>query len=239
MNIALIGYGKMGRQIHEIARNKNHQIVCIVDEDNSEEIDSDAFREADIAFEFTKPESAVQNYLEAFKQNVPVVSGTTGWLQHWDLVSDACRKENGAFFYASNFSLGVNLFFKINRKLAELMSGFPEYQAHIEEIHHTNKLDAPSGTAISLAEQILEFNEKISDWELNPYKKHNNLPVFSIREGKVTGIHSVNYVSEIDKLTIRHEAFGRKGFAMGSIIAAEFLLKKKGVFGMDDLLYDQ
>ncbi len=239
MNIALIGYGKMGRLIHELAQKRNHQVVCIIDEGNRSDIDSKAFREADVAFEFTNPESAVQNFLDAFEQNVPVVSGTTGWLEHWETVSQACRKANGALFYASNFSLGVNLFFKINRKLAELMAGFPDYQAHIEEIHHTKKLDAPSGTAISLADQILEFNKSWKNWKLNPYAKHKELPVFSLREGNVTGTHSVHYVSEIDKLSIRHEAFSRHGFAIGAILSAEFLKGKKGIYGMDDLLSHQ
>jgi len=214
-------------------------VVCIIDEGNRSEIDSDTFREAEVAFEFTNPESAVQNFLDAFKQNVPVVSGTTGWLEHWDLVSEACRNFDGALFYASNFSLGVNLFFKMNRMLAELMARFPDYQAHIEEIHHTKKLDAPSGTAISLANQIIESNKKLTSWKLNPYSEHNKLPVFSIREGQVTGTHSVHYVSEIDKLSIRHEAFNRQGFAIGAIMAAEFLIGKKGIFGMDDLLSDK
>lgn len=236
MNIALIGYGKMGRQIHELARKKDHQVVCIIDDDSLSNIDSDAFRQADVAFEFTSPESAVKNFHDAFEQNVPVVSGTTGWLDQWDLVGEECRRLNGALFYASNFSLGVNLFFQLNRKLAELMDGFPDYQAHIEEIHHINKLDAPSGTAISLADQILELNKNWSNWKLNPYSKHDELPVFSIREGAVTGTHSVHYVSEIDKLSIRHEAFNRQGFAIGAILAAEFLIGKKGVYGMDDLL---
>jgi 4-hydroxy-tetrahydrodipicolinate reductase len=236
MNIALIGYGKMGREIHQIARNKGHEVVCIIDEDNRQEINSEMFREADVAFEFTKPESAFDNCLESFKQGVPVVSGTTGWLEKWELVKNSCIENDVAFFYASNFSLGVNLFFKLNRKLGELMQGFPEYKAHIEEIHHTKKLDAPSGTAISLGEQIIENNISYKAWQLNPYSKQPDLPIFSIREGKVTGTHSVNYVSEIDKITIRHEAFCRQGFAIGAMIAAEFLIGKKGVFNMDDLL---
>ena len=239
MNIALIGYGKMGQQIHELALKRMHQVVCIIDEKNRSEIDSDAFRKADVAFEFTNPESAAQNFLDAFEQNVPVVSGTTGWLDQWETISQACSKANGAFFYSSNFSLGVNLFFIINRKLAELMAGFPDYQAHIEEIHHTKKLDAPSGTAISLADQVLEYNKKWKRWELNPNDNHKELPVFSIREGNVTGTHSVNYVSEIDKLSIRHEAFSRHGFAIGAILAAEFLEGKIGFFGMNDLLSHQ
>ncbi len=191
---------------------------------------------ADVAFEFTRPESAFENYLEAFKQGVPVVSGTTGWLDKFELVKNSCIENDVAFFYASNFSLGVNLFFKLNRKLGELMNGFSDYQAHIEEIHHTNKLDAPSGTAISLAEHIIAENTNYKTWRLNPYSKHNDLPVFSIREGQVTGTHSIHYVSEIDKITIRHEAFNRQGFANGAMIAAEFLIGKKGVFDMDDLL---
>ena len=236
MNISLIGYGKMGRQIHELARKRNHEVVCIIDEDNRKEINSDTFRQADVAFEFTRPESAVQNFIEAFKQNIPVVSGTTGWLDKWDEVKRSCNEFDGALFYASNFSLGVNLLFKLNRHLASLMEGFPEYKAHIEEIHHTKKLDAPSGTAISLADQILDVNNKLDTWRLNPYSKHNDLPVFSIREGDVTGTHSVHYVSPTDKITIRHEAFNRHGFASGAILAAEFIIGKKGVFGMDDLL---
>jgi 4-hydroxy-tetrahydrodipicolinate reductase len=236
MKIALIGYGKMGRQIHEIARSRNYPIVCIVDEDNNNEINSDSFREAEVAFEFTRPESAVSNFIESFKQGVPVVSGTTGWLDKWDYVREQCMQNEGSLFYASNFSLGVNLFFNLNKKLAEILEPFSEYRAHIEEIHHINKLDAPSGTAISLANQIIENNKNWSKWKLNPYGEKDSLPVFSIREGSVTGTHSVSYVSEIDKITIRHEAFSRKGFAIGAMTAAEFLIGKKGVFGMEDLL---
>lgn len=236
MNIALIGYGKMGREIHEIARQMGHKIVSVIDEDNRSEIDSDGFREADVAYEFTRPESAVGNYIEAFKQKVPVVSGTTGWLEHWNEVVDACNGYEGALFYAPNFSLGVNLLFLINKKLAGIMAGFPDYDVHIEEIHHVNKLDAPSGTAISLANQILGANGKWKEWELNPYGNHKKLPVYSIREGLVTGTHTVNYVSETDKISIRHEAFSRRGFARGALLAGEFLKGKKGIFGMDDLL---
>jgi len=236
MNIALIGYGKMGRQIHELARKKGHQVVCIIDEDNRSDIDSDAFREADAAFEFTGPDSAVQNFLNAFNQKVPVISGTTGWLKDWDLVCEACVKSEGGFFYASNFSLGVNLLFNMNRKVAEMMAGFPEYQVHIEEIHHTQKLDAPSGTAISLAEQVMEYNKSFTRWELNPYGKDKYLPIFSKREGRVTGTHTVSYISEIDKISIRHEALSREGFAIGAMMAAEFIKRKTGVFGMNDLL---
>ena len=236
MNIALIGYGKMGREIHEIARQMNHKIVSVIDEDNHSEIDSDGFREADVAFEFTRPGSAVGNYFEAFKQKVPVVSGTTGWLDKWDKVVEACNEYGGAFFYAPNFSLGVNLLFLVNNKLARIMAGFPDYDAHIEEIHHVNKIDAPSGTAISLANQILGANGKWTEWGLNPYGYHKKLPVYSIREGLVTGTHTVNYVSETDKISIRHEAFNRSGFARGALLAGEFLKGKKGVFGMDDLL---
>lgn len=236
MNIALIGYGKMGQEIKELALSRNHSIVCIIDEENKADINSDKFRTADVAFEFTRPESAVENFLDCFKQNVPVVSGTTGWLDNWDSVIRECSKNDSAFFYASNFSMGVNLFFKLNKMLAGLMNSFPEYQAHINEIHHTNKLDAPSGTAISLAEQIIESNENWDKWKLNPYSKEDEMAIFSTREGKVTGTHSVHYVSEIDKITIRHEAFNRHGFALGAILAGEFLCGKKGVYGMDDLL---
>lgn len=236
MNIALIGYGKMGREIQEIARDRGHQIVSIIDEDNRQEIDSDAFREADVAFEFTRPESAVDNYVKAFKQNVPVVSGTTGWLEEWNTVTKQCKLNNSGFFYASNFSLGVNLFFKINSHLAKLMNSFPDYRAHIEEIHHINKLDAPSGTAISLADQILENNSKFNSWELNPYGRKDKLPVFSVREGEVTGTHSVHYVSKIDKISLRHEALSRKGFALGAVLAGEFIKGKKGIYSMNDLM---
>ncbi len=236
MNIALIGYGKMGREIHEVARRNGHEIVCIIDDDNKSDIDSDKFREADVAFEFTSPESALDNYIEAFRQGVPVVSGTTGWLSDWEKMKTSCLKNNCAFFYASNFSLGVNIFFRLNKKLAELMGGFSEYQTHIEEIHHTRKLDAPSGTAISLADIIIKTNKKHEKWVLNPYSTRDGLPIFSIREGNVTGTHTVHYVSDIDKISIRHEAFSRQGFALGAVAAAEFLIGKKGVFGMDDLM---
>ena len=237
MKIALIGYGKMGRMIHEIARSRNYNIICIIDEDNRKETDPDKFREADVAFEFTGPESAVANIIYSFKKQVPVVSGTTGWLDKWEYIREQCKKYNGSLFYASNFSLGVNLLFRINKILAELIEPFGQYRPQIEEIHHVNKLDAPSGTAISLANQIIENNKNVNTWKLNPYGEKDPLPVFSIREGAVTGTHTVSYVSDIDKITIQHEAFNRKGFATGAMAAAEFLVGKKGIFSMDDLLF--
>ena len=214
MKIALIGYGKMGHAIEEAALSRGHEIVCRIDKDNQEDFDSVSFKSADVAIEFTAPSVAVDNYRRAFAAGVPVVSGTTGWLEHLPEIREACEKGQ-TFFYASNFSLGVNIFFAVNKYLAGIMNHFPQYSVEIEEIHHIHKLDHPSGTAITLAEDIIHITAR--------------------REGEIPGTHTVAYDSAVDTIRITHEAKNRKGFALGAVVAAEFTVGKKGFLTMQDL----
>lgn len=244
MNIALIGYGKMGRAIEEVALNKNHSVVLKVDEFNADTFLSSELSKADVAIEFSKPEAAFSNIMKCFDANVPVVCGTTGWLDKMEEVKKICLQKNQTFFYSSNYSIGVNIFFEVNKKLAELMNNQPQYdEIFVNEIHHIHKLDAPSGTAITLAEQILEKIKRLNKWSSYssdesklPSKKEDELPVFSSREGEVPGTHIIKYFSHEDEIEIIHKAFNRKGFASGAVLAAEFIIGKKGVFGMKDLL---
>ncbi len=235
MKIAIIGYGKMGHEIEKVARERGHEIVATIDMNEEEKFASPEFKGADVAIEFTAPTSAVKNYLLAFKAGVPVVSGTTGWLEQGDRVKEACKQAGLAFFYASNFSLGVNLFFELNKALARIMNRFGEYDVWMEEIHHIHKLDAPSGTAITLAEGILGQLERKQRWSLKG-DEPDTLHVEAFREGEVPGIHSVIYESEIDSIRITHEAKSRKGFALGAVLAAEFTKGKRGFLTMSDLL---
>jgi 4-hydroxy-tetrahydrodipicolinate reductase len=239
MNIALIGYGKMGKTLERLAQERGHKIVVVLDvEDSINEAD---LKKADVAIEFTRPKAAVENIKACLKAGIPIVSGTTGWLEQWDEISSLCEAQKGAFFYASNYSVGVNIFFELNKKLASLMNG-QAYDLSIEEIHHTQKLDAPSGTAITLAEGVLENVKQFNHWYLKeyPFNQKNDdpkgFPIISKREGKVPGTHIIRYDSDIDCLEIKHEAKGREGFASGALTAAEWLVGKEGVFGMKDLL---
>ncbi|BCI63899.1 4-hydroxy-tetrahydrodipicolinate reductase [Coprobacter secundus] len=235
MKLALIGYGKMGRTIEKIALSRGHEIVSIIDVDNQNDFTSEAFKSADVAIEFTMPTVAIQNYRKAFEVHVPVVSGTTGWLEHLPEIKNAC--ENGAtFFYASNFSLGVNIFFAVNKYLAKIMKGFPSYQVKIEETHHIHKLDAPSGTAITLAEDIIKTIGRKNKWTGNLDAKDDEIEIKSIREGEIPGIHTVIYESDVDTIKITHDAKSREGFALGAVIAAEFTCGKKGFLTMQDML---
>ncbi len=236
MNIALIGYGQMGKEIEKIAKERGHSISLIIDKDNKADLNTKNLLTVDAVIEFSRPESAVENYLTCFKSGKPVVSGTTGWLDRMDEVTQNCKTNNAAFFYASNFSLGVNLFFELNKQLAKLMNKFKEYDVSMNEIHHTRKLDAPSGTAITLAEGVMESYSELKTWKNNLTVENNELAITSERIGDVPGTHEVFYNSEIDNITIRHEAKSRKGFALGAVLAAEFLNGKQGVFGMNDLL---
>lgn len=236
MRIALIGYGKMGREIEKIARQRGHEIVCTIDVNENDKFNSPEFRSADVAIEFTSPESAVENYRKAFAANVPVVSGTTGWLENLDEVKSACENDGKTFFYASNFSLGVNIFFALNAHLAKIMNQFPDYDVRMEETHHIHKLDAPSGTAITLAEGIIENLERKQKWELDKASSADALAIEAFREGEVPGIHTVIYESEVDSIRITHDAKSRKGFALGAVLAAEFTKGKKGFLGMKDML---
>ncbi len=234
MKIALIGYGKMGHVIEEVALSRGHEIVCRIDKDNQEDFESIAFKSADVAIEFTAPTVALNNYRRAFAAHVPVVSGTTGWLEHLPEIRQACD-EGQTFFYASNFSLGVNIFFAVNKYLAEVMNHFPQYSVDIEEIHHIHKLDHPSGTAISLAEDIIEKLDVKSSWtEAIPHAE-NEVYIAARREGEVPGTHTITYDSEVDTLRITHEAKSRKGFALGAVVAAEFTVGKQGFLTMKDL----
>lgn len=225
----------MGREIERIARDRGHEIVATIDMNEEEKFHSDEFKSADVAIEFTSPASAFQNYMHAFQAGVPVVSGTTGWLDRIDQIKEACEKEGKTFFYASNFSLGVNLFFALNNYLAGLMNRFNDYNVRIEETHHIHKLDAPSGTAITLAEGILERVERKKEWSLDK-KEANTLHIESFREGEVPGIHTVVYESPVDSIRLTHDAKSREGFALGAVLAAEFTKGKKGFLGMEDLL---
>lgn len=237
MKIALLGYGKMGKAIERVARERGHEIVLVVDEMNRASCSDEQLKQADVAIEFTTPAVAVDNYSWCFRNGIPVVSGTTGWLEKWSEVTDACGKAGGAFFYASNYSIGVNIFFHLNRWLAKSMAAFDDYKVFVEETHHVHKLDAPSGTAITLAKGILGEHPGYSSWKLDEGEvKDDELPVKAKREGEVPGIHAVTYKSEVDEIKIYHSAFSRDGFARGAVLAAEFLVGKKGVYGMDDLL---
>lgn len=237
MKIALIGYGKMGHEIEKIARERGHEIVCVIDMNEEDKFNSPQFRSADVAIEFTSPESALQNYRQAFAAGVPVVSGTTGWLAHLDEIKEACEKNGKTFFYASNFSLGVNIFFALNNYLARLMSRYPGYDVRMEETHHIHKLDAPSGTAITLAEGILGNIDRKEGWALgSDDPAEQTLRIDAFREGEVPGIHSVIYESDADIISITHDAKNRKGFALGAVLAAEFTQGKKGFLTMEDLL---
>ncbi len=231
MKIGLFGYGKMGKMIAQLAQERGHQIVAKVDVD-PHDVD---FSEMDVAIDFSTPEAAFQNITSCFKNGVPVISGTTGWLDDYENAIDICEKNGGAFIYASNFSLGVNLFFELNTQLAKMMSNLAQYRVSMEEIHHTQKLDAPSGTAITLAEGILK-NSTYKNWQLESSIEENTISIISKREGMVPGTHTVSYESDVDKLEIKHVAHNRKGFALGAIVAAEWIQGKTGVFSMKDVL---
>jgi 4-hydroxy-tetrahydrodipicolinate reductase len=238
MRIALIGYGKMGQAIEKIALERGHEISSIVNSVNPiEQVD---FSKTDVAIEFTKPELATKHIIHCINSSVPVVVGTTAWQEDLEAIKALCLDKNGSLLYASNFSLGVNIFFEINKRLAELLSEHPEYQAEIEEIHHLQKLDAPSGTAIEIASGIISYNKNYTNWKtgLNelPKVEKDELAIIAKREPDVPGTHSVIYSSEIDSISLTHTAHNRKGFALGAVIAAEWLVNKKGVFTMSNIL---
>ena len=230
MRIALLGYGKMGKVIEAIALQRGHTIALKVSSDTKDY----RLTDVDVAIDFSTPESAVQNITQCFNQKVPVICGTTGWLKDYDAIVQMCKDTNGAFLYASNFSLGVNIFFELNNTLAQLMKGLPQYNVNIEEIHHTQKLDAPSGTAITLANDIIAHSE-YTHWTLDT-PKANELPIAAKRIENVPGTHEITYESTVDSIQIKHTAHSREGFALGAVVAAEWLLGKKGVFTMKDVL---
>jgi 4-hydroxy-tetrahydrodipicolinate reductase len=230
MNIALLGYGRMGKTIEALALKRGHSIVI-----KTSDITTVDITKADVAIDFSIPEAAFKNITTCFNQNIPVISGTTGWLKDFDKAVDLCKTEKGAFIYASNFSLGVNLFFELNSKLAQMMSKFNDYKVDVEEIHHTQKLDTPSGTAITLAEDIISQSTKLKHWSLEE-RNSEALKIEAKRIENVPGTHIVTYKSDIDTISIEHEAHNRDGFALGAIIAAEWLIGKQGVFTMKDVL---
>ena len=235
MKIALIGYGKMGHAIEQIALQRGHEIVSVIDVNNQEDFTSDAFKSADVAIEFSMPAVAMDNYRRAFAAGVPVVSGTTGWLEHLPEIKEAC-KAGQTFFYASNFSLGVNIFFALNKYLAKIMNDFPAYDVRMVETHHVHKLDAPSGTAITLAEGLIDNIERKNKWVEGKEPAEDEIGICSVREGEVPGIHTVIYESDVDTISITHDAKSRMGFALGAVIAAEFTCVKKGFLTMQDML---
>lgn len=241
MKIAIIGYGKMGHIIEEVARGRGHDITCIIDADNTDDFDSRAFREADVAIEFSVPSTAVSNILASFAAQVPVVSGTTGWTDSLPEMKELCDKGAGTLLYASNFSIGVNIFMALNRYLSAIMDDFAQYRPSITETHHIHKLDHPSGTAITLAEQLIGKVKRITGWkEPTPDVKieADILPIDHVREGEVPGIHTITWESEADVLTISHSAKSREGFALGAVMAAEWLAGKKGWYTMSEMLSD-
>jgi len=236
MKIALIGYGKMGKAIEEIAISRGHEIVCRIDINEKGTFDSAEFDSADVVIEFTAPIAAYDNYIKCFEHNKPVVSGTTGWLDKMPQIKQMCADGKQTFFYSSNFSLGVNIFFEINRQLARIMNKFDNYDVSMTETHHIHKLDAPSGTAISLADGIIANLDRKKTWTLAPEHKDDSIEITAIREGEVPGIHTIKYDSDVDFIEITHNAKSRKGFAYGVVLAAEFTYGKKGFLEMKDML---
>lgn len=248
MKIALIGYGKMGKEIEKVALARRHEIVSIIGVNNQEDFESDAFRSADVAIEFTNPMTAYDNYMKAFKAGVKLVSGSTGWdSRHGEEVKKLCTEGGKTLFWSPNFSLGVAIFSAVNKYLAKIMNGFPAYDVSMSETHHIHKADAPSGTAVALAEGILENLERKDKWVKGTFRHPdgivsgtagcaaNELTVSSVREGEVPGIHSIRYESEADSITIAHDAKNRKGFALGALLAAEYTASHEGYLGMNDL----
>jgi 4-hydroxy-tetrahydrodipicolinate reductase len=231
MKIALFGYGKMGKVIDKIAKNRGHKIIYKIDE-NSINYD---LKKVDVAIDFSTPKAAFSNINMALENSIPIISGTTGWLDNYNKAVKLCNEKNGAFLYASNFSLGVNIFFEINRLLAKIMSNHPEYVIKMKEIHHIEKIDAPSGTAITLAESIIKETD-YQKWSLNKDFKENKISIEAQRLSDKTGTHEVIYKSDIDEIKIKHAAVNREGFGLGAVIAAEWLIGKKGVFSMKDVL---
>lgn len=236
MRIALIGYGKMGKEIEQVALERKHSIALIIDINNLSDLTAQNLKKVDVAIEFSRPETVVNNIRTCFTGDIPIVTGTTGWLEHFETIKNECIKGDKSFFYASNYSLGVNVFFKVNQFLAKIMNNFEQYEVEMEEIHHIQKLDAPSGTAISLANDILKSIERKKQWQLNRQDNPESLKINAVRKDTVPGTHTIKYDSAVDYIEITHCAKSRKGFALGAVIAAEFIAGKKGFFCMDDLL---
>ena len=237
MRIALIGYGKMGKMIKEIALQRGHEVVLKVNIENLEDFNKENMANTDVAIEFTGPESAYENVTKCIDFGTPVVSGSTGWNNKLDTAKSYCQEKGGSFLHASNFSIGVNIFFEVNKLLARLMAGQPDYEVTLKEIHHTQKLDAPSGTAVTLAEQVIENLPRKQSWVNHESFHPEKLTIISERVDPAPGTHHVKYSSEIDDIEIIHTAHNRKGFALGAVLAAEYIANKKGVFSMKDVLH--
>jgi len=236
MRIVLIGYGKMGKEIERIAIDRGHQIVSKIDIENSDDLISLTNKEVDVAIEFSNPVSAFSNIMKCIEKQIPIVSGTTGWLEKKTEVEKATKSFDSTFFYASNYSIGVNLFFKLNKQLAKLMQPHAGYDIYTNEIHHVEKKDSPSGTAITIAEGIMSQYPNKKKWVNNEIPGAEEIAIWSQRESTKPGTHTVKYISKVDQIEVTHEAFSREGFAIGAVIAAEWILGKKGVLGMDDML---
>lgn len=237
MNIALIGYGKMGKEIEKIALERNHNITLVIDVDNISDLKVDNLKKSDVAVDFSTPASAYSNIMKCFEADVPVVCGTTGWLDQYNTAVDICKKEGKTFFYASNFSLGVNILFALNKYLAKIMNRFEGYEVEIREVHHIHKADSPSGTAISIANDIISIIKRKSNWELTSKPDPSTIKVTAVRENEIPGIHMIKYDSNVDTLELSHSAKSRKAFASGALVAAEFIRGKKGFYTMADLLH--
>ena len=236
MNIALIGYGRMGHEIEIVALERGHTIKLCIDVDNPGDLNPVSFKGIDAAIEFSSPDSAFGNIVKCLEMKKPVVSGTTGWLKNYELAADICIKNNTSFIHSSNYSIGVNILFRLNSELARLIEPHKDYLPLIEEIHHVKKLDSPSGTAITLAEAIKKFHKSFTGWCFEKDKSKNCIPIRSVREGTVTGTHTITWNSAIDSISLRHEAKNRKGLAYGAVLAAEYISSRKGVFTMNDVL---
>lgn len=235
LNIVISGYGKMGREVEKVARRKNHNIVAKLDNEEDWKQFIRSHTKADVVIDFSVPRAAVELFLRCFELNIPLVTGTTGWYDRKDEILQVCKKMNATFFYAPNFSIGTNLFFYTNKKLAEVMNRVDGYDVSITETHHIHKLDAPSGTAIQVANEIIGEMDRLNGWLLEK-KQDDKIPVKSIRQGEVTGIHEVVWKSDADEIVLKHEAKNRTGFAQGAVLAAEFIQEKKGIFTMKELL---
>lgn len=236
MKIVIIGYGKMGKTIERIAKESGHSIVGHIDINTSEEERTALYLNADVGIEFSHPDAAFANIKHAITHGLPVVSGTTGWLAQYDEIQSLVTETSGSFFYASNYSIGVNIFWSINERLAQVMNDYPNYNIQMEEIHHIHKMDQPSGTAITTVEGITQHNHRKENWTLNPEGAPNEISINCIRQGEVFGTHTVEYVSPIDTIRLNHEAHTRDGFGQGAVMAAQWILGKQGVFGMKEML---
>ncbi len=236
MKVAIVGYGRMGHLIERIARERGHEISCVIDRDNVADFDSPAFRSSDVAIDFSVPATGYDNVIACLDRGVPVVSGTTGWQQRLPEAQEYCRKVDGTMMWSSNFSLGVNLFFAINERVASLLGNIEAYTPYLTEVHHIHKLDHPSGTAVTLAEQVVERTPRLDGWAEEPDREGTRLVVNHVREGEVPGTHIIRWDSAVDAITIRHDAKSREGFALGAVMSAEWAASRKGVLNLRDFI---